>query len=214
MSYTQSDHADFRQTDHCGDGSRASPHGAGTVSALRLRLALDALAAGGVVACPAEAVWGLSCDPWDAEAVEKLLAMKQRPVHKGLILVAGDVAQVAPFLQALAPALQRKVMLSWPGPNTWLLPHRHLVPVGVTGEHATVAVRVTAHPVLSALCRAWGGPLVSTSANRAGCQAPRDLFQVRRYFPAGLDAIMPGAVNRAARPSVIRDVHSDRVLRS
>lgn len=180
----------------------------------RLRLALEALAAGGVVACPAEAVWGLSCDPWDEDAVERLLEMKQRPVHKGLILVAGDLAHVAPFLQPLAPAVQRKVMLSWPGPNTWLLPHRDLVPATVTGEHATVAVRVTAHPVLAALCRAWGGPLVSSSANLAGRQAPRDLWQVTRYFYGQLDAVVPGAVNRAARPSVIRDVLSDRVLRS
>lgn len=184
------------------------------MTAFRLRLAVEALAAGGVVACPAEAVWGLSCDPWDAAAVDQVLDMKQRPMHKGLILVASDIGQVAPFLQPLAAALQRKVMLSWPGANTWLLPHRDLLPVQVTGEHGTVAVRVTAHPVLSALCRAWGGPLVSTSANRAGRQAPRDLFQVRRYFPAGLDAVMPGTVNRAARPSIIRDAHSDRVLRS
>lgn len=180
----------------------------------RLRLAIDALADGGVVACPAEAVWGLSCDPWDVAAVDRVLMLKQRPEHKGLILVAGDVVQIAPFLQPLAPALQRKVMLSWPGPNTWLLPHRNLLPTLVTGEHDAVAIRVTAHPALAALCCAWGGPLVSTSANKAGRQAPRDLFQVRRYFPAGLDAVVPGTVNRAARPSVIRDVHSDRVLRS
>ncbi|MFN2288077.1 MAG: L-threonylcarbamoyladenylate synthase [Chromatocurvus sp.] len=182
--------------------------------AFRLRLALQALAADGVVACPTEAVWGLSCDPWNVAAVDRLLGMKQRPAHKGLILVAADLAQVAPFLQTLRPSLQRKVILSWPGPNTWLLPHRDLLPETVTGEHTTVAVRVTAHPRLSALCRAWGGALVSTSANKAGSQAPRDLFQVRRYFSAGLDAVLPGAVDRAARPSVIRDVYSDRVLRS
>lgn len=213
MQCTGLPHASYRPTDRRGDGSRA-PRRVGPMTDFRLRLALDALSAGGVVACPAEAVWGLSCDPWDATAVEQVLDMKRRPMRKGLILVAGDVAQVAPLLQPLPAALQRKVMLSWPGPHTWLLPHRDLVPVEVTGEHATVAVRVTAHPVLRALCRAWGGPLVSTSANRTGSQAPRDLFQVRRYFPAGVDAVMPGTVNRAARPSIIRDVHSDRVLRS
>jgi L-threonylcarbamoyladenylate synthase len=180
----------------------------------RLRLALEAIASGGVVACPAEAVWGLSCDPWQTSAVERILALKQRPAHKGLIIVAGDIVQVAALLQPLPAALQRKVMLSWPGPNTWLLPHRDLLPPEVTGEHDTVAVRVTAHPVLARLCRAWGGPLISTSANLASCQPPRDYFQVRRYFGDGLDGIVPGAVNRRARPSVIRDVFSDRVLRS
>lgn len=184
------------------------------MSTFRLRRAIEVLAAGGVVACPTEAVWGLSCDPWDVAALDRVLLLKQRSRHKGLILVAGDVEQIAPFLQPLPLALQRKVMLSWPGPNTWLLPHCNLLPAAVTGEHATVAIRVTAHSGLAALCRAFGGPLISTSANKAGRQAPRHLFQVRRYFPQGLDAVAPGTVNRAARPSIIRDVHSDRVLRS
>lgn len=184
------------------------------MSGFRLRLALQALAEGGVIACPAEAVWGLSCDPLDPFAVEKLLELKERSPDKGLILVVGEMEQAAPFLQTLPAALQRKVMLSWPGPNTWLLPHRDLLPAIVTGKHASVALRFTAHPVLATLCRAWGGPLVSTSANRSGSQAPRDLFQVKRYFASGLDATVPGRVNRAARPSVIRDVFTDRVLRS
>ena len=51
------------------------------------------MAAGGVVACPTEAVWGLSCDPGNEAAVMRLLAMKDRPVDKGLILVAADMAQ-------------------------------------------------------------------------------------------------------------------------
>ena len=78
----------------------------------------------------------------------------------------------------------------------------------------TVAVRVSGHPVVNALCTAWGGPLVSSSANRAGAQAPRESFQVRRYFGGRLDYILPGAVGRSARPSVIRDLASGRILRS
>ena len=42
---------------------------------------------GGVIAYPTEAVWGLGCDPWNEAAVDRLLALKERPVHKGLILV-------------------------------------------------------------------------------------------------------------------------------
>lgn len=80
--------------------------------------------------------------------------------------------------------------------------------------HDTVAVRVSGHPVVSALCAAWGGPLVSSSANRAGAQAPKAAFQVRRYFGERLDYILSGTVGGSARPSVIRDLASGRILRS
>ena len=59
-------------------------------SQTRLRRAVNVLAAGGVVACPTEAVWGLSCNPFDDEAVMEILALKRRPADKGLILAAGS----------------------------------------------------------------------------------------------------------------------------
>jgi L-threonylcarbamoyladenylate synthase len=184
------------------------------ISALHLQRALAALAAGGVIACPAEAVWGLSCDPFDADAVARLLALKRRPVGKGLILVAADSAQLAFLLHDLPAELRDKMTASWPGPNTWLVPHRGRVPPWIHGEHDSVAVRVSGHRGLRQLCAAWGGPLVSSSANIAGHQAPRARFQVLRYFGDGLDAVLPGVVCRAGRPSTIRDVFTDRVIRA
>ena len=69
-----------------------------------------ALKEGGVIACPAEAVWGLSCDPWNQDAVEQLCAMKQRPISKGVIVASGDVADFAPLLDGLT-SKQRKALL-------------------------------------------------------------------------------------------------------
>ncbi|MFV0278489.1 MAG: L-threonylcarbamoyladenylate synthase [Parahaliea sp.] len=183
-------------------------------SLLRLAESVRALAAGGVVACPTEAVWGLSCDPGNPQAVQRLLDLKQRPPAKGLILVASDNDQIAALLEGLSDAQRGKLALSWPGPTTWLVPHRELVPAWIHGDSDRVAVRVTAHPAMAALCRAWGGPLVSTSANPGGAQAPRAGFQVQRYFGAALDALVPGAVGGASRPSMIRDAISDEIVRT
>ena len=183
------------------------------VSQLRCAVALQVMGAGGVVACPTEAVWGLSCDPDSAYAVRRLLRLKRRPVEKGLILVAASQAQLG-FLLADLPEDQRaRLEDSWPGPNTWLVPHRGRVEPWIHGEHNTVAVRVSAHPVVRALCQAWGGPLVSTSANPAGSQPPRAAFQVRRYFGETLDYVLPGHVGGADRPSQIRDLATDTLLR-
>ncbi|MCP5147469.1 MAG: Sua5/YciO/YrdC/YwlC family protein [Pseudomonadales bacterium] len=183
------------------------------LSSLDLQLGRDALAAGGVVACPTEAVWGLSCDPWDERAVMRLLELKRRPVSKGLILVAATESQLQFLLQHLSPEQRGQLSAGWPGPVTWLIPHRGRIPPWISGDHDTVAVRVSGHPVVNALCAAWGGPLVSSSANRAGAQAPRAAFQVRRYFGERLDYILAGAVGGSARPSVIRDLASGRILR-
>ncbi len=184
------------------------------VTTLPLRHAERVLAQGGVIACATEAVWGLSCDPDNPEAVERLLALKDRPVEKGLILVAADMDQLVGLLDPLSEAQRAKLELSWPGPTTWLIPHRGLVAPWVHGEHETIAVRVTAHRGLQDLCRAWGGPLVSTSANPGGSQPARHRFQVERYFGQQLDAVLPGVVGGAARPSVIRDLIQDKVIRS
>ncbi|HEU6454836.1 MAG TPA: Sua5/YciO/YrdC/YwlC family protein, partial [Roseateles sp.] len=82
--------------------------------------AVAALKAGGVIAYPTEAVWGLGCDPFDEAAVLRLLAIKQRPVEKGLILIAADQAQLQPLLDLAAVPETRlaEVLASWPGPNT------------------------------------------------------------------------------------------------
>jgi L-threonylcarbamoyladenylate synthase len=184
------------------------------LSHLHLRQAFAALAAGGVIACPTEAVWGLSCDPDDENAVRRLLALKQRPLRKGLILVAAGQDQLEFLLHDLPDQQRRQLSASWPGPATWLVPHRGRVPHWVHGEHDTVAIRVSGHPVVAALCSTWGGPLVSSSANRAGAQPPRAAFQVRRYFDGRLDYILPGAVGTSARPSVIRDLASGQIIRA
>ncbi len=181
---------------------------------LRLRAAVRALRAGGVVACPTEAVWGLSCDPDHPGAVQRLLQLKQRPVEKGLILVAACESQLAFLLADLDAGQRARLSATWPGPNTWLIPHRGRLQPWIYGEHDTVAVRVSDHPVVRDLCLAWGGPLVSSSANPAGARPPVAAFQVRRYFGQQLDAILPGQVGESRRPSTIRDLASDRIIRA
>lgn len=180
---------------------------------LRLRRALQALSAGGVVACPTEAVWGLSCDPDNWTAVQRLLYLKGRSLCKGLILVAASESQFEFLLADLDPDQRQTLSATWPGPATWLVPHGGRVPVWIHGEHDTVAVRVSDHPAVRALCSFWGGPLVSTSANPAGCRPPGQAFQVKRYFGNHLDYLLPGAVGRCTRPTVIRDLASGRIIR-
>ncbi|EED35644.1 SUA5/YciO/yrdC, N-terminal domain [Luminiphilus syltensis NOR5-1B] len=168
---------------------------------------------GDVVACAAEGVWGLSCDPFDGDAVEQVLALKGRSVSKGLIVVAADEWQLAPVLGHLDRSLRQELSLSWPGANTWLVDNHGVFPRWITGDSNEVAVRVTAAPALAALCRAVGGPLVSTSANPAGADPAKSAFQVVRYFGPDLPRAA-SAVNRNAGPSTIRRAKTGEVIRA
>lgn len=172
------------------------------------------LARGGVVAYPTEAVFGLGCDPANPAAVERVLALKGRASAKGLILIAAERAQLAPWLGPFDAAVEARLTHTWPGPVTWLLPAAPDCPPHVRGEHDTVAARVTAHPVAAALCRHWGGALISTSANRAGGEPARSAGEVEALFGTEVDFIVGGATGGAARPTPIRDARTGATIRA
>ncbi len=182
-------------------------------SRFQIHNAATLIQGGGIVAYPTEAVYGLGCDPLNGGAVQRLLELKGRPAGKGLILIAADFDQLRPFINELAPEQMAAVHASWPGPVTWLLPAAAGVPAWLTGGRSTLAVRVTAHPLAAALCRAAAMPLVSTSANRAGRPPARSALQVRLRCP-GVDMILPGAVGGAGRPTEIRDARNGKLLRA
>lgn len=177
--------------------------------------AAGALRAGGVVAYPTEAVFGLGCDPHDRIAFERLFALKERPPTQGVLLIGADFAHVAPYIDLAATPAEAlaRAQASWPGPHTWIFPRAAGVPDWIAGSHAGIALRVTAHAPAAALCRAFGGALVSTSANRHGEPPARSAEEVRMRFGDRLDAILNETVGGLERPTPIRDAITGAVLR-
>ncbi|HUD43295.1 MAG TPA: Sua5/YciO/YrdC/YwlC family protein [Dokdonella sp.] len=180
-----------------------------------LEPALTALRAGGVVAYPTEAVYGLGCDPRDAAACARLFALKQRPLTQGVLLIGADLDQVFAYvdLAAVPDAALARARATWPGPYTWVFPAGPAAPAWIRGAHAGIAVRVTAHPIAADLCRRFGAALVSTSANRHGQPPARSAAEVRAAFGTGLDAVVDGPLGGLGQPTEIRDVLSGAVLR-
>lgn len=176
--------------------------------------AVDILQAGGVIAYPTEGVWGLGCDPFHEAAVNRILALKQRPVEKGLILVAGSMEGVQPLTKGLPSEYLQLLEETWPGPNTWLMPDPdEIIPGWIKGQFDTVAVRVSDHPLVKELCNSFGGMLVSTSANPADDPPAMSAEEVEAYFPQGIDLIVPGQLGDQQGPSTIRDLMSQQVIR-
>ena len=180
---------------------------------LNIRQAVKTCEAGGVLAYPTEAVFGLGCLPLYEHAVRRILDLKQRSVSKGLILVAADIAQLHPYVDFGKVKDMDEIHQSWPGPVTWLIPAREETPDWLTGDHTTLAVRVSAHPLVRTLCEELG-PLVSTSANPQGKPPARTSMKVRTYFSGQIDYIMPAVLSGTGNPSTIRDAMTGKIVRA
>lgn len=180
--------------------------------AARRRALRAHLARGGLIAYPTESCFGLGCDPKNPRAVARLLALKERPWSKGLIVIADDFRRVQKLAAPLTPPQRAKALAAWPGPHTWLLPASRRTPPWLRGRHTTLAVRVSAHPVAAGLCRALAMALVSTSANRAGQKALKTAAACRRAFGPEV-LVVPGKTGTRRRPSTIQELLSGRVAR-
>ena len=182
------------------------------IRAWPLRQASRIVWAGGVIAHATEAVYGLACDPLNRVAIRRLQLMKRRSPGKGLILIGSEPIQLEDWVDFPTTEIRARVLATWPGPVSWILPAQPGVPSWLTGGSKELAVRVTAHPQARALC-ALTGPLVSSSANPAGCQPARDPQRVRAYFGDRLDYLLPGRLGGASRPSCIVHALTGRRLR-
>jgi L-threonylcarbamoyladenylate synthase len=170
--------------------------------------------AGGVIAYPTEAVFGLGCLPEHRAAVERVLAIKWRSWRKGLLLIGSDLAQLERFVVLPCEPRRSEILASWPGPVTWVLAARPRVPPWLSGGRDTVAVRLTDHPLARNLCAAAGHALVSTSANVSRRPPLRDLRVLRRELGRDVDYVLAGGLGGLANPTVIKDGRTGKVLRA
>lgn len=170
---------------------------------------------GAVLAYPTEAVFGLGCDPHDRQACARVFALKRRPPTRGVLLIAADWRQIERYVdwEALPGERLALVQASWPGPTTWILPRSEQVPEWIAGGHAGIALRITAHAPAAALCREFGGAIVSTSANPHGQPPALSLAVLESYFGDALGGALDAPLGGRLRPSEIRDALTDVMIR-
>ena len=180
-----------------------------------LSLAITSLKQGKVIAYPTEAVYGLGCDPANEQAVLSLLKLKQRPVEKGLILVAGDFELLEPFVDLSTLSFERiqQIKQSWPGPVSWILPKSNTCPPWISGRFNSVAVRVSTHPVINELSAQFASAIVSTSANPAGEPPATTVQQIYDMFDKQLAEVIDAPLGNEASPSQIFDAVSGKQIR-
>jgi L-threonylcarbamoyladenylate synthase len=179
----------------------------GDIEALRTHLKR-----GGVIAYPTESCFGLGCDPRNVRALKRLIQLKGRSATKGLLLIADHFKRLQAFVRPLNADDRARMRRSWPGPVSWAVPASAACPPLLTGGRATIAIRVTAHPIAARLCRSLGMALVSTSANKSGKKPAQTTAECRRIFGARV-RVIDGRIGQRRRPSTLIDLATGTELR-
>lgn len=167
---------------------------------------------GGLIAYPTESVYGIGCLPHQQHALKRLMRLKQRPQHKGLIVIGHDLTQLTPLLKPLQNH-QLEYTQQWPAALTLLLPAATDIPILLRGKRRQqLAVRVPDHAPARALCQRIGSALVSTSCNKSGQRPCRSEREVRRRFGQTV-IVIGGRCGGRRQPSRIIDPDTGHILR-
>ncbi len=171
--------------------------------------AVERLRAGGLVAFPTETVYGLGADASQAAAVERIFAVKGRPLGHPVIVHLPDAEAMAAWARTVPPAADRLAAAYWPGPLTLLVERSGRVPDIVTGGRLAVGLRVPGHPLALRLLQAFGGGLAAPSANRFGKVSPTTAAHVRADLGADVDLVLDGGPCAVGVESTIVDCTTD-----
>jgi L-threonylcarbamoyladenylate synthase len=177
-----------------------------------LTAALAVLRDGGVIVYPSDTVYGLGAAASDAQAVERVFAVKGRHTEKALSLLLADVSDLAPLcaeVHLLANVLAQRY---WPGPLTLVLRRSPAFHSAALGGGDTVAVRVPDHAFLRDLIRALGEPITGTSANRSERPACRSAQEAEHELGNAVDLIIDGGPSGPGVESTVVDLTSDLPL--
>ena len=177
-----------------------------------IRHAAHIIQLGGIVAYPTETVYGLGCDIYNREAVAQINHVKQRPLNKQFILLAGDFVQLAPLINIRAEEVSR--LSDTEEPTSWVVDASSYAPPWLVNEHNTLTVRITDNPIVKKLCHRLEQPIISTSANLSGKKPATNSLQLHKYFHSKVDKILVTNKNLLQKPSRIIRLCDNHIIRN
>jgi tRNA threonylcarbamoyl adenosine modification protein (Sua5/YciO/YrdC/YwlC family) len=159
---------------------------------------------GGIVSYPTDTYYALGCDAFQKKAMERLALLKRRDEKKPFAFLCADLGQVAKYAIVSNESfrLMRRLL---PGPYTIVLDATRLVPRTALTRQRQVGVRVPDAPVATALVRALGHPLATTSAALPDAEPLIDAADIQEHLGHGIDLILDGGVT-LNEPSTVLDL--------
>ncbi len=173
------------------------------VSPEGLRLAVEILREGGLVAFPTDTVYGVGSLAFDGTAVESIYAAKDRPLEKAIPVLIADASDLLKVAASIPESARRLAARFWPGPLTLVVPRDPGLPSAVSATDS-VGVRVPDHEVARALLR-LAGPMAVTSANISGGPTPTTAQEVLRQLDGRIPLILDGGATPGGMASTVVD---------
>ncbi|HNY01559.1 MAG TPA: L-threonylcarbamoyladenylate synthase [Bacteroidales bacterium] len=171
-----------------------------------IKKCLDVLRKGGTILSPTDTIWGLGCDATSPEAVARIFRIKRRLEHKSLIVLLADASKLKTYV-SVVPELVYDLLDSVDKPLTIIYPGARNLAPNLIAEDGTVAIRIVRDRFMHKLCKAFGKPISSTSANISGESAPLTYQSIAPTIIDSVDHAVPGEFDE------IRDVKPSRIVR-
>ncbi len=176
-----------------------------------IRHAAHIIKRGGIIAYPTDTIYGLGCDPYNLDAIEKINAIKQRPLNKHFILLASDISQLKSIIK-ISKEQQEKITQSIE-PTSWIVKAAPFAPSWLTDSSGSLTVRISKNNDVQRLCKATGHAIISTSANISGKTPAKTSFDLHKYFHHKVDKILVSNKKHTGKPSRIIRLSDNYVIR-
>ena len=176
-----------------------------------IRHAAHIIKNGGVIAYPTDTIYGLGCNPYNPDAIEKINVVKQRPLKKQFILLAGDIDQVRHLV--CMDEKQEKTLSQNTEPTSWIIKASKHAPSWLIGNHRTLTVRISNNNDVKRLCNALGHAIISTSANISGATPAKNSIELHRFFHQKVDKILIANKPPNGKPSKIIRLSDNHIFR-
>lgn len=174
---------------------------------------IDWLNSGKILVHPTESIWGLGCDAFNMQAVNKIFKLKKRSKKKNFILLASSIDHVSKNLCYLSKSDKEYLSKYWPGPYTFLIKYKEEIPHHLKNNTNKLAIRVSNHLPIRQLFESFSGFMVSTSANISGEENINNPNHIMNYFEYEEMAYYDEILGDNKSPSTIIDLESRAIIR-
>lgn len=169
-----------------------------------IRKAIEVLNAGGVILYPTDTVWGLGCDATNKEAVQKIYKIKQREESKSLILLMEEFELVSKFVANFDEKSVKRIINNSEKPTTVIYQGAKNLASNVIADNGSVAIRITNEIFSNQLCKSFGKPIVSTSANISGEPTAQNFSEISELLINSVDYVVAYKQADTANPEPSR----------
>lgn len=169
--------------------------------------AVEVLKNGGVIIYPTDTVYGIGCDIFNKEALEKIFHIKNDSSNKLFSFVCADLKDISKYAK-VSDYAYRTMKHLLPGPYTFILPAAKLVPKKLWSKRKTVGIRVPNHPIALKLAQELGNPIISTSTTNRKGEVLYDPFEIRNVFNSQVN-LMLASGNINGEPSTVIDLSEE-----